>query len=270
MSDPIQAHASVHHIGFTPIPTHLLQQPPFSMEAGFLLFHLLSAKQGWKFYDTKLCELFNIGREKLQRLFRELKETGYYRSIPITKLDGTFSGRRREFARDPIFLNPCEPNKIKASTESLKNRLSANPALFNNTRSVNNTNTNTDLNLKNNNNSNTREDIVVSEMNDCDKKLVSELINIGFKEKDALKQMRSYSSDKIKEKISFMPKGEKTAHTPPGWLIWALETDYFPEKIKLVLSPIPAGQSMVMPKNIPDTPETIAVKKRMTELAKTG
>jgi len=65
---------------YTVIPNEILRSK-LSLEARGLLATLLSNSPDWVIYKTTLHKTFNIGREKLDRMFKELQDSGYIISV---------------------------------------------------------------------------------------------------------------------------------------------------------------------------------------------
>ena len=65
---------------YTVVPNEILRSK-LSLEARGLLATLLSNSPDWVIYKTTLHKKFNIGREKLDRMFKELQDSGYIISV---------------------------------------------------------------------------------------------------------------------------------------------------------------------------------------------
>lgn len=61
-----------------------------SIEAIGLLAYFLSLPHDWVIYKTKLHTQLNIGREKLDRVFKELQDSGYILSVKRQQESGRF------------------------------------------------------------------------------------------------------------------------------------------------------------------------------------
>lgn len=71
---------SKHASNFTVIPNDVFLHC-LSVEALGLLLYLLHLPQDWVIYKTQLHVKLDLGREKLDRIFKELQECGYIISI---------------------------------------------------------------------------------------------------------------------------------------------------------------------------------------------
>jgi hypothetical protein len=70
------------HVGnYTVIPNSILQNNNLTLEAIGLLCHLLSLPPDWVVYKSQLSERLKIGRERFNRIFKELTDNGYIISI---------------------------------------------------------------------------------------------------------------------------------------------------------------------------------------------
>jgi hypothetical protein len=79
-----------HNSDFTIIPNRALNDPKLSIEAKGLLCWLLSRPHDWAFKLALIGPLLDIGRDKTERLFRELIEAGYVDRIQ-ERLDGRWA-----------------------------------------------------------------------------------------------------------------------------------------------------------------------------------
>lgn len=73
-------HKSQHAGNFTTIPNEIFKNQ-LSIEAVGLLCYLLSLPPKWVIYKTTLHEFYNIGRKKIDRVFKELQNSGYILSV---------------------------------------------------------------------------------------------------------------------------------------------------------------------------------------------
>jgi len=74
---------------YTVIPNKVFKSG-LSIEAIGLLSYFLSLPHDWVIYKTKLHEQLNIGREKLDRMFKELQDSGYVLSVKRQQESGQF------------------------------------------------------------------------------------------------------------------------------------------------------------------------------------
>jgi hypothetical protein len=66
-----------HESNFTIIPNRMMEDKRLSIEAKGLLCYLLSRPHDWTFKLSLIGPLLGIGRDKTERLFSELNQTGY-------------------------------------------------------------------------------------------------------------------------------------------------------------------------------------------------
>lgn len=80
---------SKHASNFTVISNDVFKCG-LSIEAIGLLAYFLSLPHDWVIYKTKLHDQLNMGREKLDRVFKELQEAGYILSVKRQQESGRF------------------------------------------------------------------------------------------------------------------------------------------------------------------------------------
>lgn len=80
---------SKHASNFTVISNDVFKCG-LSIEAIGLLAYFLSLPHDWVIYKTKLHDQLNMGREKLDRIFKELQEAGYILSVKRQQESGRF------------------------------------------------------------------------------------------------------------------------------------------------------------------------------------
>jgi hypothetical protein len=66
-----------HESNFTIVPNRMMEDKRLSIEAKGLLCYLLSRPHDWTFNLSLIGPLLGIGRDKTERLFSELNQTGY-------------------------------------------------------------------------------------------------------------------------------------------------------------------------------------------------
>ncbi len=158
MSFVTEAHASVHQKDFTMVKNFLIQKANVSASAAFLLIYLISFPQDWVFHDSAIMERMGCKIDKLRDLFSELRVAGYVKTIAIPGPSGTYVGRKRIFASEPIFFlenqskKPSNPRPVRVSPKvgfsrtSVKPERREKPTLYTNTKSLD---TNTNLSFTN-------------------------------------------------------------------------------------------------------------------------
>lgn len=110
---------SKHASNYTVIPNELFKQG-LSIEAIGLLTYLISLPHDWVIYKTKLHEQLNIGRDKLDRVFKELQTKGYVLSVERTNEKGLFEWEHivydKPYNGEPQSGNPCSEEQLLLST----------------------------------------------------------------------------------------------------------------------------------------------------------
>ena len=86
---------------YTTISNTPLQDKRLSLEAVGLLVCVLSLPENWLFNRKHARERFNIGREKLDRILRELKDMGYILHVQERDEAGRMSKSVYVFSDDP-------------------------------------------------------------------------------------------------------------------------------------------------------------------------
>jgi hypothetical protein len=81
---------SKHASNYTVLPNELFKSG-LSLEAIGLLSYFLSLPHDWVIYKTQLHTQLNMGRDKIDRIFKELQNSGYVVSIKQIDRDGRFA-----------------------------------------------------------------------------------------------------------------------------------------------------------------------------------
>jgi hypothetical protein len=81
---------SKHASNYTVLPNELFKSG-LSLEAIGLLSYFLSLPHDWVIYKTQLHTQLNMGRDKIDRIFKELQNSGYIVSIKQINKDGRFA-----------------------------------------------------------------------------------------------------------------------------------------------------------------------------------
>lgn len=103
---------SKHAGNYTTLPNEIFNSC-LSFEAIGLLAYFLSLPKEWVIYKSQLHSQLNIGREKLDRMFKELQKNGYVISIKKHSSNGQLSYDHVVY--DKPFNN--EPEMEKPSTQ---------------------------------------------------------------------------------------------------------------------------------------------------------
>jgi hypothetical protein len=108
---------SKHAGNYTILPNEVFEQQ-LSMEAIGLLSYFLSLPSDWVIYKSQLHSQLNIGREKLDRMFKELQEKGYVLTIKkqneIGKISYDHIVYDKPYNDEPLYEKPYTE---KPSTE---------------------------------------------------------------------------------------------------------------------------------------------------------
>lgn len=106
---------------FTLIDNNCLQSPNLSLAAIGLLAYLISLPLDWIVYTTQLSARFNLGRDSVRKIIRELIKNGYMRRYQERSENGRLGRWVTEFSDTPDFINhlpetenpaPVEPGPI--------------------------------------------------------------------------------------------------------------------------------------------------------------
>ena len=101
------------------VPNAAMRDGALSIEARGMLALLMTYSDEWIFQRQHLMEVANIGRDRFQRIMRELIEAGYVNREPMRDLGGRVSGSTWVINDAP----DREPeNPAPGGTEGLKNR----------------------------------------------------------------------------------------------------------------------------------------------------
>lgn len=77
---------------FTTVSTELAHDTRISIEARGMVLVLCSFTENWVFRSSHLRKLMGVGKDKYQRMVRELKEFGYLSIEPVSGGAGRFEG----------------------------------------------------------------------------------------------------------------------------------------------------------------------------------
>lgn len=105
----------------------LVQNSNVSFESRGLLVMLLSLPDDWVLHKSWIMKEYKIGRDKLNRMFKELKDNGYLVEMEMIRENGKFKGKNymiydtpqndvKEIS--PMYQNPStvEPHTVEPST----------------------------------------------------------------------------------------------------------------------------------------------------------
>lgn len=117
---------------FVALPNDTARDPRLSLEALGALARLASHSDNFEFKVEWLQSNWGLGREKIQRILRELREAGYYKTVAIARDDGTFCGHEWHISVRPIFKETAKTDEspTDGATEGRENRPSENPTFY--------------------------------------------------------------------------------------------------------------------------------------------
>lgn len=92
---------------YASIPNHVIRDTTLSAEARLLLCYVMSCSDDWEFFRSQTLKVLGCGRDKYQRLVRELKGAGYLIVKPKQKPNGQLAGQEWEVFDEP--QNQDEP-----------------------------------------------------------------------------------------------------------------------------------------------------------------
>lgn len=112
--------------GYSAIPNDALRDESLSIEARGLLALLMSYSDDWTFIKEKLMEVSCCGRDKFERLMKELRDAQYVELVHDRDARGRVQGSTW-IIRDHGNRSPEKPGLGEGATEALKNRPPAKP-----------------------------------------------------------------------------------------------------------------------------------------------
>ena len=116
----------------TIINNEIFQSERMSIEAIGLLCYILSLPDDWIIHKTQLMQKFKIGRDKMNKLFNEIKQDGYLCCVDLIKEKGKFKGTSYVFydesQKETVYVFPVtgEPFTEKQPLLSTNTILSNN------------------------------------------------------------------------------------------------------------------------------------------------
>lgn len=81
-----------HTVNYSILPNELFDAE-MSIEAKGLLAFFISLPDDWQINQSHICSKLKIGRDKYQRMMREIRECGYAKTKTIVNDDGTLAGK---------------------------------------------------------------------------------------------------------------------------------------------------------------------------------
>lgn len=117
-----------HNGRFAALPNAIWVDPHLSVEAKGVLGYLLSRPNNWNVRLTQVASVLDVGKDKLQRIFRELRTAGYVTREQPRAVAGAF-GSAEYIVRDEPLVDVREDDV--ASLPQPENPVPVNPALVN-------------------------------------------------------------------------------------------------------------------------------------------
>jgi hypothetical protein len=115
-----------HNSNFTVVPNAIFEDARLSIEAKGVLGYLLSRPHDWTIHLTQIGNALDIGRDKTERIFRELRDAGYVvRGKQTKQANGAWGAM--EFV---VFDDPTTPEaqQARAAAPSPENAHTAEPS----------------------------------------------------------------------------------------------------------------------------------------------
>ena len=115
---------------FTTIPNGLIRDAGLSAEARLMMIYIMSCNDNWVFYRDQSMKVLGCGRDKYQRIIRELKEAGYLVVSPNRRDDGTIHGQIWDIIDEPEAQDaaPSTPSATQDVAHPANDREPENPA----------------------------------------------------------------------------------------------------------------------------------------------
>lgn len=98
------------HRTYAAIPNTALRDEKLSIEARGMLALLMTYSDDWTFNRDHLMKVAGIGRDKFQRIMRELMDAGYVRRQAVRGSEGKVAGSTWIIADDPNHRQPENPS----------------------------------------------------------------------------------------------------------------------------------------------------------------
>ncbi len=110
-----EAHPDVDAKGWTAIPNELVRNGNIISDAALrVLIYLLSNRESWKVYKSKIKKDLCWGREKLDKAIKELEESGRLLRTPVRNEKNQFSHDKFMFSVEPIFKDVPKKKPINS------------------------------------------------------------------------------------------------------------------------------------------------------------
>lgn len=213
---------------FTIISQDIYQKSGLSMEAMGVISYLMSLPPDWIVHVSHLRKVFQVGKNKILKVLKELVETGYMYRHQIRDNKGRIVGWETKYSDVPEFLESTPELHFRA----LDNRALENPALDKQPLQINNS-TNKTIYKK------TTQQKVIHNVSNLEPKqasqsqkldsvvVVSLLENVqqwAIAEVLLKTWLKKYGTEYVLEKIEYTKAHSKT--NPAGFLRKAVENNY--------------------------------------------
>lgn len=87
--------------GYSTIPNSVIRNTNLSAEARLMLCYIMSCSEDWIFYRAKSMEILGCGRDKYQKIIRELRDSGYLVIHAKRGEGGRLDGQEWEIIDEP-------------------------------------------------------------------------------------------------------------------------------------------------------------------------
>jgi hypothetical protein len=117
-----------HNSRFASLPNAIWEDPSVSVEAKGVLGYLLSRPHDWNVRQQQVGQVLNVGKDKLQRIFRELidaryvtreqirdESTGSFGSIDYIVRDETVASLPQPEKPQPVNPQPAKPQPVNTA-----------------------------------------------------------------------------------------------------------------------------------------------------------
>lgn len=113
--------------------THLSNEvfnASLSPDALGVLCYILHLPDDWVIHKTHLQKVFNVGRERMDRIFNDIEKAGFLVSMDMVRVGGKFVGRNYFFydepQNEPITEKPLTAKPTTANTQLLNTNIELN------------------------------------------------------------------------------------------------------------------------------------------------
>ncbi len=205
--------------GFKLLPNKLLNNEyGLSIGAFAVLCYLLHHKPGFKVHDSTIMRVFNIGRDKRQSIFRELREKGFVRKSRIRD-NGAIVGWKTLYSNHPEFAPSSHKSAFPPSGDSTTGRVCMPLAEVAAGKAA-------PLTILSNNNTRSSQDQDLIPTTTIAVVVSDKLITYGFTETDARFLTEKHGATSVQKIIDACEKGIERKNNPAGWIRAGLEREW--------------------------------------------